>query len=163
MDTTLQRVGVSAPADFPAPGEPSAGRAELDRMVAGASTRPFFARIGLPGPSDWEYGRIVAEFSASPDTTAVEGVVFGGYIASLIDQQAALALLSVIPDGTIQLTRRLEVEFLAPLVPDRVLRVEAEVIELTERRAVCQVAVSQNGATASLGRVTHRLRRPRRP
>jgi acyl-coenzyme A thioesterase PaaI-like protein len=53
-------------------------------------------------------------------------VVFGGYIASLIDQQAALALMSVIPDGTIQLTRRLEVEFLAPLAPDRVLRVEAE-------------------------------------
>lgn len=160
MDTTLQQAGVATPADFPAPNEPSAGRAELDRMVADvASTPPFFSRIALPGPSAWEYGRIVTEFSAPPDTTAIEGLVFGGYIASLIDQQAALALLSVIPDGTIQLTRRLEVEFLAPLAPDRI-RVEAEVIELTERRAVCQVAVSQNGTTASLGRVTHKLRRP---
>jgi len=160
MDTTLQQAGVSAPADFPAPDEPSAGRAELDRMVAGvASTPPFFARIGLPGPSAWEHGRIVTEFSAPLDTTAVEGVVFGGYIAGLIDQQAALALMSVVPDGTVLLTRRLEVEFLAPLAPDRV-RVEAEVIELTERWAVCQVAVSQNGTTASLGRATHRLRRP---
>jgi uncharacterized protein (TIGR00369 family) len=161
LDTTLQLAEVSAPAGFPAPGEPSAGRAELDRMVADvASTPPFFARIGLPGPSAWEYGRIVTEFSATPDTTGVEGVVFGGYIASLIDQQASLALMSVIPDGAIQLTRRLEVEFLAPLAPDRV-RVEAEVVELTERWAVCQVAVSQNGTTASLGRVTHKLRRPR--
>jgi uncharacterized protein (TIGR00369 family) len=161
MDATLQQAGVLAPAGFPAPGEPSAGRAELDRMVAGvASVRPFFARIGLPGPSAWEFGRVVTEFSAPPDTTAVEGMVFGGYISSLIDQQAALALMSVIPDGTIQLTRRLEVEFLTPLTPDWI-RVEAEVVELTERRAVCQVIVSQNGTTASLGRVTHRLRRPR--
>jgi hypothetical protein len=74
MDTTLQQAEVSAPTDFPAPNEPSAGRAELDRMVAGvASTPPFFARIGLPGPSAWEYGRIVTEFSVPPDTTAIKG------------------------------------------------------------------------------------------
>src|SRR5262249_10283331 len=114
LDTTLQRAEVSAPASFPAPDEPSACRAELDWVVAGvASAPPFFARLGLPGPSAWEYGRVVAEFSAPPDTTAIKGVVFGGYIASLIDQQAALALMSVVPDGTILLTRRLEMEFLA--------------------------------------------------
>jgi acyl-coenzyme A thioesterase PaaI-like protein len=161
LDTTSQRAGVSAPAGFPAPGEPSAGRAELDRMVAGvASAPPFVTRIGLPGPSAWEYGRIVAEFSAPADTTGVEGVVFGGYIASLVDQQAVLALMSVVPDGTIQLTQRLEVKFLAPLAPEGI-RVETEVVELVEHRAVCRITVSQNGATASWGRVTQMLRRPR--
>ncbi len=143
---------------YPAAGDSTACRRLLDEMVAGNVPIPLGAsRLGLPPPASWSPGQIVALTDLDREMTLPSGIVFGGYIACLVDHFAGLAMLTVLPDGASFVTATLEVRYQAPLRQGRV-RVQAAAERCGSRQVIVSVAFSQDGRTASQGRVEQIVR-----
>ena len=53
----------------------------------------------LPAIAGWEHGRVWVDWKVDPETLNVREVVFGGYLATLIDFLGALAFLSTLEDS----------------------------------------------------------------
>lgn len=123
-----------------------------------APAPPFVTRFALPSCTEWRYGSVSCEFTPPADALYEAQVIFGGYIASLIDQYAGLAMYSVLPDDTSFRTAELSVSFIHPLKPG-LTRIEADVTSNTGRRAVCDVRLLQAGGVVSHGIVRQIVRR----
>jgi uncharacterized protein (TIGR00369 family) len=122
-----------------------------------AAVPPFVARFALPSCTEWSTGRVICEFTPPVEALVEAHVIFGGYIASLIDQYAGLAMYSVLADGTFFRTTELSVRFIHPLRPGPT-RIEADVTSQTTREAVCEVRLLQAGLVTSRG-VVHQILR----
>jgi uncharacterized protein (TIGR00369 family) len=130
---------------YPADTDPTEGRRLLDEMAAGRLPIPHAAdRLGLPRPTTWSPGRVVAVVHVGDDILLPAGVAFGGYIACLVDHVAGLAMYSVLPDTGTFLTATLEVGYRAPLRSGDA-RIEATVRRRGSRQAVVEVTIVQSG------------------
>lgn len=125
-----------------------------------APAPPFITRFALPNCTEWSYGHVVTEFTAPPDVLVEADVVFGGYIASLIDQYAGLVMYSVLSDDFLFRTTELSVSFDKPLRPGQI-RIEADLLDASPRQAVCDIRLFQAGTLISRGTVQIALRKPR--
>jgi uncharacterized protein (TIGR00369 family) len=142
---------ISPPMGFPEPGLATRNRQLLAEIIDGSLPEPACVRrLGLPRASRAGYGTVAADILLDDDTTWRRGVVFGGYLACLVDQFAALVMLTVLPDTTRLLTADVSVEFCAPVTTGPAL-VEARVLSLTSRQADVEVTISQLGKVASKG------------
>jgi acyl-coenzyme A thioesterase PaaI-like protein len=161
-DTTLEATDLEVPDGFPAPDDPTGNRALLDTIVAGtAIDPPYMDRLALPKPTAWTPGRIESATTIGADVSWAPGVVFGGYLLGVADLFAGLAMLTVVPDDAKFLTVAIESSFHTPVAPGAV-HVEAVVREITGRKALVDVAISQNGQVTTTVRAIQKiLRRPR--
>lgn len=134
----------------------------LDSIRDGVSSdRPFVTRFALPPCTDWSYGQVISEFTPHTDALVEADVIFGGYIASLVDHFAGLAMYSVAQsDDTPFRTTDLSVSFIRPLRL-RQTRVEARVTDQADGYAVCEVRLFQAGVEVSRGVVRQVLRKSR--
>ena len=114
---------------------------------------------GLQIKSFVEDDRVVAEFVPDESQLGVPGVVYGGLIASLIDCHG-IATGAAHFQGQLGgrpprcVTASLHVEYRAPTPMDgSPLRLEARVVEASERKAVVEVILSVAGKTTAEGRV----------
>lgn len=106
---------ISLPAGFPLPGERNSYRILLDKIVAGTAPDPPVIRtLEPPRPTTWSPGALTVEATLSDDHTWVSGIVFGGYLALLLDLYGGLVLLTVLPDTAAVLTATLDITFTAP-------------------------------------------------
>ncbi|MEU6862246.1 PaaI family thioesterase [Streptomyces sp. NPDC046876] len=129
------------------------GRAYLDALLDGTADEPrCVGRLHLVGPTSWCPGQVVAATSFGPEVLLNFGAVFGGYIASLVDHFAGLAMLTVIPDGAVFVTAGLSVGYRAPLL-EGPATIEAVVRSMGNRRAVVEVSFLQDGRVTSSGTV----------
>lgn len=146
-------------------GANTRGRRVLAALADGTSPPPPAARtLALPPATSWAPGVITCETAFDERLTLTPGVVFGGWIACLVDHFAGLVMLSAIPDGTGFLTAGLSVEYHAPLLPGPVT-VETELTSCSTRRAVAEVRFVQRGeraCTATVEQIIHRTAGDRR-
>jgi uncharacterized protein (TIGR00369 family) len=146
-------------AGLPAPGEPTSGRRLLERIIDGSQPEPpCVRRLGLPRPTESGHGRVGTTMTPTDELTWRPGVVFGGYLAGLVDQYAALAMLTVLPDGVGFLTGTVTIEFDAPVTASA-LRVEATVRSIDRRQATVEVTLEQEHQIACRARVHQVLKR----
>ncbi|MFI9803985.1 PaaI family thioesterase [Streptomyces sp. NPDC052301] len=140
-------------------GSDTSGRRVLAGLADGTVADPPAARtLALPPATSWLPGLITCETAFEEDLTLTPGVVFGGWIACLVDHFAGLVMLSAIPDGSGFLTAGLAVNYHAPLVPGPV-SIETELTSCSTRRAVAEVRFVQHGARACTGTVEQIIHR----
>ncbi|MEU9593407.1 PaaI family thioesterase [Streptomyces sp. NPDC048219] len=144
-------------------GADTSGRRMLVGLADGTVPDPPAARtLALPPATSWLPGLVVCETSFDEELTLTPGVVFGGWIACLVDHFAGLVMLSAIPDGTGFLTAGLSVDYHAPLLPGPV-RIETVLTSCSTRRAVAEVRFEQAGTRACTGTVEQIIHRTTGP
>lgn len=142
-----------------APDADTGGRRMLTGLADGSVPAPPAAHtLALPPATSWSPGRITCETRFDESLTLTPGVVFGGWIACLVDHFAGLVMLSAIPDGSGFLTAGLSVDYHAPLVPGPV-SIETGLTSCSTRRAVAEVRFVQGGRPACTGTVEQIIRR----
>jgi uncharacterized protein (TIGR00369 family) len=147
----------SLPAGFPLPDERSGYRVLLDMIIEGtAPDPPVVKRLEPPRPSHWSPGVLTVITTLQDDHTWTSGVIFGGYLACLVDLYGGLVMFTVLPDAATFLTAHIEVSFRRPTAPGPV-RIDASVIELSARHALTEVLVSQEGEVTSRGLTTQAI------
>ncbi|MFE4974513.1 PaaI family thioesterase [Kitasatospora sp. NPDC056651] len=141
------------------PGADTAGRRLLTGLIAGtAPNPPVVDLLELPPATGFEPGLVTSRTVFETAHTLTPGVVFGGWIACLVDHFAGLAMLSALPDGVGFLTASLTVDYRAPLVPGAA-DVEAEVTRCSTRHALVEIRFRQGGrlaAVATVEQIIHR-------
>ena len=107
-------------------------REHLDRLVAGRSgVPPVVDNLELGTISEWRPGYAKKIWQLNKKYfTAVH--VFGGYLAALADQMAALSSISLLDDGQTLRTVNLEISFFKP-VSSGPLVVEGTVLNRSRR------------------------------
>ncbi|HET6636782.1 MAG TPA: PaaI family thioesterase [Streptomyces sp.] len=144
------------------PGAPTEGRRMLTAIVEGDAVDPPAAgTLALPPATDWAPGHVRCETVLGAEFTLTPGVVFGGWIACLVDHFAGLVMLSALPDTSGFLTAGLSVEYHAPLTPGPAV-VETRLTRCTTRHALVTVEFHQDGTVAATGSVEQIIHR-RRP
>jgi fatty-acyl-CoA synthase len=145
---------ISLPAGFPLPDERNAYRILLDKIVAGTAPDPPVIRtLEPPRPTTWSPGKLTVETTLTDDHTWASGIIFGGYLACLLDLYGGLVLLTVLPDTAAVLTATLDIAFTAPTKSGPV-RIDATVTKVSESRALTEVTITQHGQVTSRGRAT---------
>lgn len=135
------------------------GRRMLTGLADGSvADPPAAATLALPPATSWLPGLIICETAFDEALTLTPGVVFGGWIACLVDHFAGLVMLSALPDASGFLTAGLRVDYHAPLVPGPV-RVETELTSCSTRLAVAEVRFVQDGRRACTGTVEQIIHR----
>lgn len=158
---TLSPDVLHLPPDFPGRYDPTAYRRMLDMIIEGtAPDPPVVTRLSPPRPVHWAPGRLSVEADLSGEYTWHTGIVFGGYIASLLDMYGGLVMLTVLPDTYVLLTASIEVFFDAPTRPGQA-RIDAEVVEVSTRRARTLVRLTQGGQVTSRGLAVQAISRGR--
>jgi acyl-coenzyme A thioesterase PaaI-like protein len=146
----------------PAPRAPSTTRYQrrLDSIRDGTtSDRPFVTKFALPPCTEWSYGLIISEFTPHPEALVEANVVFGGYIACLVDHFAGLAMYSIAQsDDEPFRTTELSVSFIRPLRLEHT-RVEARVTTQADGYAKCEVRLLQADVVVSTGVARQVLRK----
>ncbi len=105
----------------------------LDGIVNGTGGRPpMVATLRLPLIDGWEPGRVWVDWNVDPETFNEREVVFGGYLATLIDSLGGLAFMSSLKDSESFATANLNVSFFRP-VSQGTVRIEGVVIHRGRR------------------------------
>jgi uncharacterized protein (TIGR00369 family) len=150
---------LSLPEGFPAPGERSGYRVLLDKIVKGTAPDPPVVRtLEPPRPTGWSPGVLTVEATLSEDHTWSSGIIFGGYLALLLDLYGGLVLYTVLPDTAAVLTAALDITFLAPTTPGPV-RIDAMVTKISRDRALAEITITQHGRVTSRGQATQVITR----
>lgn len=158
----MPETSIELPPVTPA-GMPTTHRGLLDAIIDGtAPPRAAVARLALPGLDSWSPGHASALIEVGPEVTFGGGFVFGGYLSCLVDLYAGFAVLTVLSDEQVFLTVQLDTSFQAPVAPGPVA-IEASVAEISSRRAVVTVQLSQHGKPAVTATATQLLIRPEPP
>ena len=87
----------------------------------------------------WEQGRAWADWQVDPDTFNERGVVFGGYLATLVDSMAGVAFITTLEDSQSFATVGLNVSFFRPVSTGSV-RLEASVVHRGRRTGHVEVS-----------------------
>jgi uncharacterized protein (TIGR00369 family) len=105
----------------------------LDGIVSGTAARPpMVATLRLPTIAGWEPGRVWVDWKVDPATLNERDVVFGGYLATLIDFLGALAFISTLGDSETFTTTGLNVSYFRPVSHGSV-RIEGSVLHRGRR------------------------------
>jgi len=95
------------------------GTDRLDRMIAGRHERsPCGVSMLLPTVSEYRPGYIKSRHRIDKKFTNSSGVIFGGYLAALLDDISGYVADTVIPDDKVCVTSGLSVNFFRPCLPD---------------------------------------------
>lgn len=118
---------------------------------------------GLQIKSYWEGEESVCRFTPRPEHTAIEGFVYGGLIASVIDchgtgtAAAAAFRKDGLPMGSKTgyryLTASLKVDYLRPTPIDAPMELRGRVAEITDRKVIVAITLSSNGEVTARGQV----------
>ncbi|GAA0368928.1 PaaI family thioesterase [Streptomyces blastmyceticus] len=159
LETPLPPARPSRLRGLAAPDADTPGRRLLTGLADGTAPSPPAARsLALPPATSWEPGLIRCETEFDASLTLTPGVVFGGWIACLVDHFAGLVMLSALPDRAGFLTAGLHVDYHLPLVPGPVA-IETGLVSSSSRRAVAEVRFEQGGRLACTGTVEQILHR----
>ena len=127
-----------------------------DRVVAS----PFHASMGIAVEAVRD-GEVHLRLDARPDQANLHGTVHGGVLATLADTAAGLAVRSAIPAGSEHVSVNLDVQYLAPASPGRLLAT-GRVVRLGRRLAFAEAEVTDAvGATLARAQVTVAVAPPR--
>lgn len=110
--------------------EPAPGLAMIrSAFAAGGFGRGIGRTLGIAG-TEASAGRVVLSGSPNEDHFNPQGTVHGGYVATMLDAAAALALHTLLPAGTSYATTNLHIIYLRPLTEaSGPLRAEGGVIQ----------------------------------
>ena len=138
---------IDRPEGFPALIQITKYRETLQNIVLGTDVAPIpIASMGLPFAipcsAHWDYGCLSGHYVPPPHAVMPTGNLFGGYLTGLVDQWAGLAVYSVLPDALQILTVNINMNFTARACAKET-RIQASVIDLTERKAIVQVLAWQ--------------------
>ena len=146
----------------PAPRAPGMTRYQrrLDIIRDGTGTdRPFVTRFALPPITEWSYGLVISDFTPPQNALVEADVVFGGYIACLVDHFAGLAMYSIAQtDDEPFRTSELSVSFIRPLRLKQT-RAEGRVTTQADGYALCEVQLLQADVVVSTGVARQVLRK----
>jgi uncharacterized protein (TIGR00369 family) len=125
----------------------------------------FHQVLRLARPVRWEPGTVWLEWQVDPDffLPGPVPVLFGGYTAALIDNAAAVAVSTVLEEGTAWTTSDLRVSYFRPIT-EGVVHIHAEVVH--ENRAGLHIEIvltRDDGKMAAKGTVIQNYIRPRSP
>jgi uncharacterized protein (TIGR00369 family) len=117
----------------------------LDAIVSGEIEKPELVQImRLPDLDAWSSGEVKTHWQVDPAFVASGGSLFGGYIASLVDQVLSHAAYTVLPEAAFFRTIRLDVEFYLP-IKQGVLDIRGTVSHQAKSRLHCDVSFEQDG------------------
>jgi uncharacterized protein (TIGR00369 family) len=157
---TSRAPSIPLPAGFPRPDEPNGYRMLLDMIIKSTAPDPPVIRtLKPPRPGEWSPGALTVHATLSEDHTWSSGIIFGGYLACLLDLYGGLVLLTILPDTATFLTANLEVSFLKPTTCGPA-RIDAKVLEISSRHALTEVLVTQDGQLTSRGLATQAISQP---
>jgi len=95
------------------------GTERLDRMIAGRHERsPCGVAMLLPTVSEYRAGYVKSIHRIDRRFTNSSGVIFGGYIAALLDDISGYVADTIIPDDKVCATSGLSVNYFRPCLPD---------------------------------------------
>jgi uncharacterized protein (TIGR00369 family) len=107
-------------------------------------------------PGRWR-GEVVLEKGAANS----QGIVHGGFLASILDIAMGYASLTLLGTEDLQRTLEIKINFLRAAPPDRVLA-EGEVLRHGRRTAYCEGSVrAANGELVARASATFAIRRQR--
>ena len=90
-----------------------------------------------------------------------QGIVHGGFLASILDIAMGYASLTILGENDLQRTLELQVNYLRAVPPDRVIA-EGEVLRPGRRTAYCEGSIrSADGELVARGSATFAIRRDR--
>jgi uncharacterized protein (TIGR00369 family) len=105
----------------------------LDALASGeAELPPVIKTMQLGGLDEWKPGWVKKSWLPSPELLNVDGSLFGGYLAALLDQSMAFAAMSVVPGDRVFRTSNLSVSFVR-VGKAEALNIEAVVVAKTNQ------------------------------
>ena len=119
----------------------------LDGIVEGttSSQPPMVTTLRLPLISGWEPGRAWVDWHVDPEMFNERGVVFGGYLSTLIDSLAALAFITTLDESETFTTATLNVYYFRP-VSQGLLRIEGLVVHRGRRMGNVDVTCTDDSS-----------------
>lgn len=132
----------------------------LDEIAARSTPPPaFVTRLSMEVQDlKWRPGFVAVTFRIPGELCVEPDIAFGGHVAGLHDQAAGFAMYSVLADGLVFATTRLDVSYLAITHPGEV-HLEARVGAQDERSADVHVCLTQAGKVTSESVVTEAIRK----
>jgi uncharacterized protein (TIGR00369 family) len=159
--TTGARVadlGVHPPASSHYEAPMSIGTDRLDRMISGVHQRaPCGEAMALPLVSHYAEGYVRCAHVLDARFVNSNGVVFGGYLAALLDDVSSHAAQTVIPDDKVCATAELAISYLRPCLPGDVV-LEATVLNQSRRSYHIEVTLRRpDGKLLAKAQAVHAL------
>ncbi len=138
----------------------SQGEEALFELPAWIAPAPFEEFLGMR-IEEAANGKAVLSMPFKAALCQGKGLMHGGAVVSLADTTLAMAIKSLLPEGTDFVTTRLGLEFHAP-VRWGTVRAEARVTRHEERdlEGICEI-VTEDGIKAATFKASFRIRRPR--
>jgi uncharacterized protein (TIGR00369 family) len=128
---------------------------------------PFHLRLNPPAPTllgreviafDLEARTVRLRFFARPEFANRHASVHGGIVSAMLDSATSCALMAILPEDRMSLTKRLESDFLKP-APLGELFGEGRIVELTDREAISEGHLeAPDGTIVAIGRAVLRIR-----
>ncbi len=110
--------------------------------------------LRLPLISGWEHGRVWVDWKVDPAMFNERGVVFGGYLATLIDSLGGLAFMSTLQESETFTTAGLNVSYFRP-VSEGSVRIEGLVVHRGRRMGTVDVTCTDDtGRLVARGAIT---------
>lgn len=103
--------------------------------------------------TEFEAGRLVAEFEVRDELITRIGNMHGGCLAALIDHVLGVVMYPVMPDGYWAATTEFKTNYLAPVTGGR-CTATAEIVSMTRRLAVVRIEVANDGRAVALAQGT---------
>jgi uncharacterized protein (TIGR00369 family) len=138
----------------------SRGTDRLDQMIKGVHERsPSGESMMLPVVSEYKHGYVKCIHRVSERFVNTRNVVFGGYIAALVDDVSGHAAKTVLPDDKTYSTSELSVSFFRPaLATDGELLLEGFLINESRRSYHIEVTIKRkDGKLIAKGRAVYAL------
>lgn len=107
---------------------------------------PVIQTLRLGGLSEWRPGWIKKHWQPSPELLNVDGSLFGGYLAALMDQALAFAAMTVVPNDKVFRTTNLSVNFIR-VGKAEALEIEAIVVAQTSQMLTTRASIRRVDGT----------------
>jgi uncharacterized protein (TIGR00369 family) len=123
----------------------SIGTERLERMLAGHHTRsPCGEAMQLPTVSEYRSGYVKSLHRIDARFTNASGVIFGGYVAALLDDIAGYVADTVVPDDKVCATAQLTVDYFRPcLASDQAFVFEGSLVNQSRRSYHIEVVLKR--------------------
>jgi uncharacterized protein (TIGR00369 family) len=136
------------------------GTDRLDQMIKGVHDRSASGEsMMLPVVSEYKHGYVKCIHSVSERFVNTRNVIFGGYIAALVDDVCGHVAKTVLPDEKAYSTSELSVSFFRPaLATDGELLLEGFLINESPRSYHIEVTIKRkDGKLIAKGRAIYAL------
>ncbi|MCP5024668.1 MAG: PaaI family thioesterase [Actinomycetia bacterium] len=134
---------------------------ELAEKMKAKSTKSIDGFLGIQ-VTDFQPGKLVAEFEVRDELVTMIGNIHGGCITAFADHCLGVIMYPIMPKRSWAATTEFKINLLAPVSEGKVIAT-AEVVSMSKRLAVIRINIENEGRLVAVAQGTSTIVPPRPP